>query len=151
MEVRFEPARVSHVYHIMAHIREADRVELEDATGVLSSMVIARGIGASDAIMSYIDDKPIAVYGVVPVSAVESVGVPWMVGTNYIADYKVKFGRHSQDVVAAWKNDYNYLFNYVDDRNTTAKDWLGWLGFTLDDPAPYGAANKPFRRFEWRA
>jgi hypothetical protein len=39
------------------------------------------------------------------------------------------------------------LENHVDARYEKAQRWLGRLGFTLDEPEPYGAEGLPFRRF----
>ncbi|EJZ4246706.1 hypothetical protein OIA80_002500, partial [Escherichia coli] len=42
---------------------------------------------------------------------------------------------------------YPRLENYVDERNHVAKAWLHWLGFRLEEAAPYGALGLNFHRF----
>jgi len=45
---------------------------------------------------------------------------------------------------------FSLLYNYVDARNVKSIKWLRWLGFQLDEPAPYGVRGLPFHRFELR-
>lgn len=72
---------------------------------------------------------------------------PRLVGTDDLERYQRTFLRRCRKVVAAMLSVYPYLENYVDARNHVAKAWLHWLGFRLEEAAPYGALGLNFHRF----
>ena len=50
-------------------------------------------------------------------------------------------------MIATWREQFPFMFNYVDARHTDAIRWLKWLGFEFDEAAPYGPFDLPFYRF----
>jgi hypothetical protein len=50
-------------------------------------------------------------------------------------------------MLARMRAAYPQLENHVDARNRRALRWLGWLGFTIEAPAPWGVEGRPFHRF----
>ena len=50
-------------------------------------------------------------------------------------------------MVDGWRQEFPYMFNYVDVRHKEAIRWLKWLGFTLNEPTPYGPFGLPFHKF----
>ena len=74
-------------------------------------------------------------------------GTPQDLYPDALEKYQRTFLRRCGKVVNAMLTVYPYLENYVDARNHTARIWLHWLGFTIDEPQPYGINNLPFHRF----
>lgn len=143
-------AQIEHVQMMAPLVREADRVELRDGWNVTPFDALADGIEHStSAWTGFVDNDPVCMFGVAPVSLLGGVGVPWMIGTDAVVRHQVRFLRESRPCVDRMRSLYDSLVNYVDDRNTVSHRWLRWLGFTLEDPAPYGPNGVMFRRFSW--
>lgn len=70
-----------------------------------------------------------------------------LVGTSRIEKYQKTFLRHCRPVLQQMLAVYPRTENYVDERNHVAKAWLHWLGFRLEEAAPYGALGLNFHRF----
>ena len=90
-------------------------------------------------------------FGVTPYSILRGHGTPWMVGTRALDVLSVQ--KHLLELsaleFAVMREQYNFLFNMVDDRNEASKRWLQWLGFTLLEPIMYGPDRVSFRQFYW--
>ena len=70
-----------------------------------------------------------------------------MLSTDELPKHYRKFARGSQTYIDSLKKDFDFLYNYVDVRNTLAVRWLSWLGFELDAPEPFGIDQLPFHKF----
>lgn len=97
-----------------------------------------------------INDEPACMFGVASACLVSGYGVPWLLGTDVIEKYSFAFIRQCRPYMELMQGVYPRLTNYVDDRNTVSRRWLKWLGFQIEEPAPYGPFHKPFRKFEMR-
>lgn len=141
-------ATTEHLEYIQQNMREADREELwaayhmDPAHSLQISMLCSTRCWTG-----LIDGVPICMFGVVPASLVESVGRPWMIGTPAVEKFDRIFLKHCHEVVKNMASEYKTLYNFVDLRNKKAIRWLKWLGFTMEEPAPFGPFNLPFRRF----
>jgi hypothetical protein len=137
-----------HVSHVAANARLADVDELAAGWGCTPQQGLARCVrGAARAWTGLVDGVPVCVFGVSPWSLVTGEGAPWMVATDGLHRVERPFLRLSRPVVDAMQRTCPRLTNWVDNRNVRAQRWLTWLGFTLEDPAPFGPAGLPFRRF----
>lgn len=136
----------------VAHgMRKADRDEVWAASHSSPYEALAHAMDTSTQVWTgMIDDRPICMFGVAPVSLLGGIGIPWMLGTDDIERHQLIFLRRCRPVVAEMLTLYNHLVNLVDERNTTSQRWLKWLGFTLHDPQPHGPDAMPFRLFELR-
>lgn len=133
---------------MLPHIREADRQEVWAAGKLTPEIALRRGLAASDrAFTGVIDGEIVAMFGVTPGSILGGVGVPWMLGTEAIERHAVAFIRQSRPALWMMHARYDYLINFVDDRNKAAIRWLQWLGFHVEQPVPMGPFRVPFRRF----
>ncbi len=142
------PATPEHVDHICARIRKPDLDELWATCMQKPITALQSGLKHSEVAMTaVVDDVPICVWGVVRESIMLNVGTPWMVGSRDLDKEAVRFIRYCRDPVMKLFDNYDILENYVDSRNTRSIRWLKWLGFTIDDPKPYGVFNLPFHRF----
>lgn len=93
------------------------------------------------------DGAVFGIFGVAERSWVDNVGFPWLLTAPEIETHFRVFLRGSLRVVSRWKEDYTYLTNFVDVRNTYAINWLKWLKFELGDPQPFGPDRMPFQQF----
>ena len=100
-----------------------------------------------EALVGLADDTPICAFGIGQRTLMDNVGIPWLLGTPEIRKHPKIFLRASKNWVRQAARRYTRLENYVDARHTRAVKWLKWLGFTLDEPAPYGPDKMLFHRF----
>jgi hypothetical protein len=134
---------------VIRNIREADKRELEDVSGLNYKDTLKEiYLISENAWTGLVDDEVVAIFGVQMVSYLTGRGVPWLISTKGVEKYSITFLRHSKPVLKKITGHCRQLVNFVDDRNKLAKLWLQWLGFVLDDPIPYGAKSLPFRPFK---
>ena len=94
------------------------------------------------------DERLVAIFGVVKLGPILSpMAAPWLLGTPLLTHHTGDLVRLSRQYVAAWREHYPLLVNFVDARNTASIRYLKAVGFTLDEPAPFGHAGLPFHRF----
>ena len=145
---KIEQTTPEHVYQVAMNIRKPDLDELWATTMQRPYDIMMSALNSSDAVFTgFVDDEPVCVWGVASESLLFNTGVPWMVSTKAIDKHAIQFIRHCRAEVMKMFEKYDSLENYVDARNKNAVRWLKWLGFTIDDPKPYGAFNLPFHRF----
>lgn len=148
MDVKIVPATQAHIEQILPHVRQSDRDEFLAASGWTARQVLECGLKTSTVVCAgLIDGEVVTIFGVAPASMIGGVGWPWLVGTDALAKHQKVFLRRCRHIVAAMLAIYPRLENYVDARNHVAKAWLHWLGFKLDDAAPYGVQGLPFHQF----
>lgn len=97
-----------------------------------------------------INNKPICIWGVVTCHDLETVGVPWMLGSKELEKYALSFIRVCQEQLFEILNKYMMLTNFVDVRNKKSIKWLKWLGFDFLPPEKYGFDGELFQRFYMR-
>lgn len=75
-------------------------------------------------------------------------GMPWLLATDLLADYKKSLTQIAAPVVMAMLLKYRSLHNVVDSRNTASIAWLTSLGFQFGEPyaLPDGAVLIPFSK-----
>lgn len=143
-----EPATTEHVLSLLPNVRKADIEEFIAASGQTPAQVLTQALRASTCAWAGIaDGEVVNIFGVAPASLLGGKGIPWMVGSTLIDTHARVFLRRSRLALADMLALYPHLENYVDQRNHLAKAWLHWLGFRLEDPAPYGVQGLPFHRF----
>ncbi|HFL4765783.1 TPA: hypothetical protein ACG33R_001417 [Escherichia coli] len=142
------PATSAHIEEILARVRQADVEEFLATNGWSPRRVMEFGLKTSTfSCAGLINGRVITIFGVAPGSMIGGTGIPWLVGTDDLEKYQRTFLRRCRKVVNAMLTVYPYLENYVDARNHVAKTWLKWLGFELEEAAPYGLHGLPFHRF----
>lgn len=145
------PATWEHVGVVAAAMRAADVAEVWASSRSTPYEALKHGMDTSSLVWTgTIDDEPICIFGVAPLSLLGGIGVPWLLGTDAVERHQRIFLRHCRPVVADMLSVYNHLVNFVDERNTVSQRWLRWLGFALDEPEPFGPDGLPFRRFQLR-
>lgn len=148
IKAQIVPATAEHIEAIIPLVRQADIDEFLATNGWSPRRVLETGLRTSTfCCAGLINGEVVTVFGVAPASMIGGSGIPWLVGTDALEKYQRTFLRRCGKVVNAMLTVYPYLENYVDARNHTARIWLNWLGFTIDEPQPYGIKNLPFHRF----
>lgn len=142
------PATAAHIEEMLPHVRQVDIDEFQATNGWDARRVLDVGLRTSTFCCAGIaSGKVITIFGVAPGSMIGGTGIPWLVATDELVTYQRTFLRRCQHVVNAMLTVYPYLENYVDERNHVAKTWLRWLGFELEEAAPFGLHGLNFHRF----
>lgn len=136
------------IAHVAKHLREADRHEI-DALAMLTperamELTVARSLVT---LCGRWDGKIACVFGIARQSSLSDIGVPWLLGTELVREVGPQFLWRSRWYVQQMAEAFPKQENYVHANNTHAVDWLRWLGFDMDDPAPYGVKGESFIRF----
>ena len=148
IKAQIVPATAAHIEAMLPHVRQADVDEFLATNGWSPRRVLETGLRTSTfACAGLINGAVVTILGEDPASMIGGNGIPWLVGTVSLEKYQRTFLRRCGKVVNAMLAFYPYLENYVDARNHTARIWLHWLGFTIEEPQPYGAHGLLFHRF----
>ncbi|EEC0293660.1 hypothetical protein YV76_001002 [Salmonella enterica subsp. enterica] len=148
LDVRIVPATQAHIDEIIPNVRQSDIDEFYAAYGWTARQVLECGLKISTvACAGLINGEVVTIFGIAPASMIGGVGWPWLVGTDALAKHQKIFLRRCRHIVTAMLAIYPRLENYVDARNHVAKAWLHWLGFRLEEPAPFGVQKLPFHHF----
>lgn len=133
-------------------MRVADRREIEAVNDATPLEALRISLARSTEVWAGMVDTEVAcIFGVGPLSLLGGEGCPWLLGADLVERHAFAFARRNRAMVARWLQTYRVLRNVVDARNARAIRWLGWLGFVLQPPVPYGVARLPFHPFERRA
>ena len=146
-EARIELPTPEAVAHILDNVREGDIEEIMASHGVHPRYIVPLAVNHEETRVGIVNDEPICIFGASRMSLVAPGAAPWLLATDGLYGHRVAFLRRCRDWVREMHSKYGYLENYVYDRNTAAVQWLKWLGFDMDEPAPYGRKHKLFRRF----
>ena len=141
------PSVLHDCYVIAENMRKEDRQEvLAYGGGEPLEAMVSGFIHSDDPRTVLVGDEPVAMFGSGIVE--EGVGAVWLLGTDGIKDIKVQFLRESKYWLNQLYEDYDLLFNFVDERNEVHIKWLKWLGFTfLKRHENFGFENRPFIEF----
>jgi hypothetical protein len=142
-------ATVADVTGLAPHLRAADVAEIQAASGLDSAEGLVRSFNLSTHVWAVRDatGRPIALWGVGPLSLVEGRGCPWLLAADAFEALGPDIVRLSRPLLAAMRDLYPRLENHVDARHRKAVRWLSWLGFTIEPAMPWGVEGRPFHRF----
>lgn len=96
---------------------------------------------------AHCDGKLACIFGINRKNALSEIGVPWLLGTSEIDNMPVSFLRASRDYYARYCHAFPQMENWVLAENKVSADWLRWLGFDMEEPAPFGIFGAKFIRF----
>lgn len=141
----------AHAVDLAPRLREADRREVEAASGHPPAVELRRSLKISaEAWAGTVDGEVACMFGVGALSLLGGIGSPWLLGSDLVTRHAMAFARRNRAMVRKWSAVFPVLRNFVDVRNVVSIRWLGWLGFILLPPVPYGVARLPFHPFEMR-
>lgn len=94
------------------------------------------------------DGKLWCIFGAVPYgSALTDTAILWALSTDEMERHAGALTRATKRYIDHVRGRYPKLVNFVDVRNTASVRWLKRLGFTMEEPKPYGVEQRPFHRF----
>jgi len=142
-----KPTR-EHIEVLAANMRP-DEVKEIWASGNLTPIdALVKGVKASHGCTAaVIDGEPVAILGLVEGDLLSGRGCPWMLTSNSILKHRREVLRCSPPVIAEMLRHCSHIGNYVHADNKISIRWLKWLGFTFEDPAPYGYEGEMFHYF----
>ena len=142
------PLEVRHTEVLLRTMREADRAEVFATVGAVQPEDLWRMAGLSAISYAWPSRGPVgAMFGVYAPSEMSLVGVPWLLTTPVVERRRKEFLRSSKRVLQYFLERFPELENHVDARHLCAIRWLRWLGFTVEEPEPWGKEKLPFHRF----
>lgn len=145
------PAEWAHVDELAETMRQADVDEIWASSYSTPQSALSCAMRSSLQVWTGLIDGQVAcMFGVVPQSMMGGTGFAWMLGSDLVERHQKLFLRRCRENVRMMAEQFDYLHNYVDDRNVKAIRWLKWLGFEMGDPEPFGVLGLPFRHFEMR-
>ncbi len=148
MEAEVLPVTTDEIPGIALDVRQGDVDELTEALGIPIEQALLMGItGSLNVKKIVVSGQVVAVFGDAVHSAVESIGVPWLISTVHVERHRRAFLQVCKPEVEKMLTRHRHLINYVDARNTLAIRWLRWLGFSFFPAAPYGERGFLFHQF----
>ena len=151
MKYLVRPVTQADMAHVAEHMRAADRAEVLAATGHTPREALDFSAAASrDTFCGLADGVPVLIAGTARPYMLGTEGMPWMLATDDLYAHAKPFLRRCRPYMRQLRREYSYLWNFVDARNVEAVQWLGWLGFDVHPPAPYGVAGLEFHMFDMR-
>lgn len=146
--VTIREARSSDANELAGNMRDCDRAEVSAATTLAPLEAVQGAIAASsECWAAEADGTLLCVFGIAPYERDPDRAAPWFLATDAIARHGFVLAVKSREFVARLSAAYAVLDNVVYARNEPALQWLRWLGFTVEAPAPYGPYGEPFCRF----
>ena len=134
MKIQVVKAHVNHLPALARNLRVSDRVELSAAMG--ENLLSALEVSYERSVACWcieVDKNPIVIWGVAPMnSLLGTIGMPWMVGTNAMEEWKGFIGKKSRCFIDLMHYLFPLLINYVHGENALALRFLRWCGFVID-------------------
>lgn len=147
--LKLVPATMRQGKFLADHMRTEDMEEVRASGNYTPKQAVKEALKKSHiAYTFYINNQIVCIFGVVKATSKEEgdFGIPWALTTRIVEKYPRIFWEASKQIVKQMKEDYGMLAVMVDSRYTAAVRWVKHLGFTVEDPKPFGPYNIPFHR-----
>lgn len=151
MKYEVVPATIPHLMELSETMRWEDMREIWASAHYTPMEALVAGVRYSDnTYAGLVNGKVLCVFGMGKASYLSDTGVPWMLSSDLVGDHMRVWAKGSKAAFQEMtRSGVKRLENYVDARYTVAVRWLGWLGFTIHHPEPFGVEQRPFHRFTW--
>ena len=136
----WRPSELDDCDYLAKHIRKADLREITDVTGNTPLAAFVEGYNASLRPLTIMSDVPVGMAGAVPSG--DSEALVWLLGTNGIKTSRMSFIRQSKEVLQEIVAPFDWVYNWVDKRNTLHLRWLRWMGFSFISEIENFGVNK---------
>lgn len=144
----FRKSVFSDVKYLADNLRDADEKELKASSGLepLEALSLSFKISHECNTIVTDDGTVVGIFGLARIN--DTMGCPWLMGTDLIKDIRSEFLRGSKDWIIEKNKEYQVLTNFVHAENTTAIRWLKYLGFSFPRLVEeYGVGKEPFYEF----
>jgi len=132
-------------------LRKADLEELSHGTGLPPEIALRYALSLSNIAHAVVwRGRVVALFGIVGELRWDDgkpAGYPWMLASDDLVKIRKSFLRECRGYVEGWLEYHGLLEGYVWVENEVHIQWLRWLGFQFDPPAPHGINDQPFMRF----
>lgn len=146
--VKFVEPTLELIEALAADMRQADIDEIWASNHHTPIQSLMDGWKLSNfSVVVMVNDEPCVMLGLVIRDILTGTGVPWLLGTESALKYKRQFFTQVPVVIDEMLNICPKLFNYVYIKNKISIKWLRHIGFTLDEPLPYGRDGELFHKF----
>lgn len=136
------------IEEIAVNMRQADVDEVWVSNHFTPIEALLDGFEESDfCVVVTINNSPCVILGLVIRDVLSGSGTPWLLGTDYALKHKREFIKLVPDVISDMLNVCPYLVNHVHAENRVSIRWLKRIGFTIEQPLPYGVDGELFHRF----
>lgn len=148
MTASFRQTLPEDIKPLAENLRKADIEELDAETGLDPETALRLSVELSEEVNSIVleDGTVVGIFGISHMS--DSVGCPWLVGTDVLPTIRTAFLRGSLQWIKEKNEEYPILTNFVHAENEIAIQWLRFLGFKfirLDKK--HGVKKQPFYEF----
>lgn len=146
--IRVVPTIGEHVDYLAPRLRKSDMKEARAMAASEPYQALRRSVVLShEAWTGLVDEEPVAIWGLGIGSLCAGLGRPWLVGSEGIEQNAIAFLRRNKACIHRWASRCPKLENWVMAEHEVSVRWLTWLGFSFDEPAPFGPYGVTFRRF----
>lgn len=146
MNVTIRGLRPGDIARVARDILPIEKLECE-AHGQSPKSALRLGAQGSPIVgVADVAGKAEAIFGVSPVSTIEGIGRPWMLGTQRLRAERRAFLIVGPAVIAQIERYFPRLENYVHADNGGSIRWLARLGFVVERELVH-VGGEPFRRF----
>lgn len=137
------------VQYLIDNIREEDVIECRALNGgtIEDSLLNTKNL-LDNSMVWAVNGNVVCMFGVNPCG--DGVGVVWLLGTDEFDNYSKMFVLRCKRVFKQVIKGYDYLFNYVYEKNIKSVNWIEWLGFTVHRAEPVGIKGANFHKFDMR-
>jgi len=144
MNIRIEPATPEMALEIGGNLRDSDIEEVWNSHHLGAVEACVESVEVSDyAFCGLVDDVPIYLFGL-------NGNTVWGLGTDRLEAHRHRFLRASHNFITFCRGHADYLENWVAADNVNSAAWLEWLGFTMEEAAPYGEEQELFHHFHMK-
>ena len=136
------------------NLRKEDLGEIAHGSGLPPETALRYALAISNiayAVMK--EDRVVALFGIAEDLHWDNqvgTGHPWMLASPELTSIRKSFLRECRGYVQGWLDHHKALEGFVWSKNEVHIQWLKWLGFQFDEPAPYGITNELFMRFHMK-
>ena len=140
-------AELKDALELAPKIRKGDRQEIMASNGATPLEALVIPFTEKGKIYSIIGTKSegvIGMFGSTP-SQEKGYGVVWLLSSEDLFKHVKQFIKECPKWVAEMSKDYEYVYNFVDERNWKSLKWLQFLGFEpKEELQQYGVGKMPF-------
>ena len=145
------PATLEMADQIASRMRLSDVNEIKAISGSNPWEAARRAVIISEyAFCGLVEGDPFYLFGFSGGTAIGDRKWIWGLGTEGLERHQRTFWPASKNFIAFARGHAGELMNYVDCRNRLSIRWLKRLGFTFEEPAPYGVEGRDCMRFSIR-
>ena len=129
-------------------MRESDKTEIWASGGFEPIRGLRLSVEASDRVWTgLVNGEPVCCFGRAVSPVDPTVGYPWLLGTPVMERHSKAFLIRNRAYLREMSRGLRRLENHVFTENRTSIRWLKWLGFIVDEPAPFGTMGMTFHKF----